>query len=114
MGLFGRKKATAADPSQMSPEDALRLAREGLAKTNTYFNGANQRRRLTDEQRAQMEAVFDKLEAANARAASSPPPEPEPEPNDTISKLERLASLHASGALTDEEFAAQKSRLLGS
>lgn len=31
-----------------------------------------------------------------------------------VDELERLASLHGSGALTDEEFAAEKARLLGS
>ena len=30
-----------------------------------------------------------------------------------ISRLERLAALHASGALTDAEFTAQKARVLG-
>ncbi|MCB0984617.1 MAG: SHOCT domain-containing protein [Ilumatobacter sp.] len=32
---------------------------------------------------------------------------------DVVSQLERLAALHRSGALTDQEFAAQKARLLG-
>ena len=31
-----------------------------------------------------------------------------------VSEIERLAGLHASGALTDEEFAAEKARILGS
>ena len=33
--------------------------------------------------------------------------------DDRLAQLERLASLHRSGALTDEEFAREKSRLLG-
>jgi hypothetical protein len=33
--------------------------------------------------------------------------------DDPIAKLERLAKLHQAGALTDEEFTAQKSKLLG-
>jgi hypothetical protein len=33
---------------------------------------------------------------------------------DLTSKLKELADLHASGALTDEEFAAAKSKLIGS
>jgi hypothetical protein len=32
--------------------------------------------------------------------------------DDPVAKLERLAALHASGALTDAEFAAQKAKLL--
>jgi len=39
---------------------------------------------------------------------------PAPDPEDAkIDQLERLAKLHASGALTDAEFAAQKARVLG-
>lgn len=34
--------------------------------------------------------------------------------DDTISKLERLAKLHDAGSLTDDEFRAQKQRILGS
>jgi Short C-terminal domain len=50
-----------------------------------------------------------------------PAPEPEPEPaaaaptpsaNDTIQQLKDLAALKEQGVLTDEEFAAQKARIL--
>lgn len=34
-------------------------------------------------------------------------------PDDRLAALERLAALHTSGALTDEEFAAEKRRILG-
>jgi hypothetical protein len=56
---------------------------------------------------------------------SKPVPLPPPPPNDwpaadvesdnglaRVEALERLAALHASGALTDEEFASEKARLL--
>jgi hypothetical protein len=43
---------------------------------------------------------------ARMMAASAPPPDP-------IEQLERLARLRDSGALTEEEFQAQKARLLG-
>jgi hypothetical protein len=51
--------------------------------------------------------------------AATPPPGPPPAPPAPASpptladELERLSALHASGALTDEEFAAAKQRLLG-
>ena len=38
---------------------------------------------------------------------------PRPAGADVVDQLERLAALHAAGALTDEEFAVQKQRLLG-
>lgn len=41
------------------------------------------------------------------------PPPPAPE-EDVITQLERLGALKAQGLLTEEEFAAQKARLLGS
>jgi hypothetical protein len=34
--------------------------------------------------------------------------------DDTIERLKQLGELHASGVLTDEEFAAQKAKVLGS
>ncbi len=43
---------------------------------------------------------------SRATAAASPDEE-------RVARLERLAALHGSGALTDEEFAAEKQRLLG-
>ena len=36
-----------------------------------------------------------------------------PAEDDTLAQLERLAALKAQGILTDEEFAAQKAKLLG-
>ena len=51
-------------------------------------------------------------------AGVAPPaasPSPAPSMGDaTVSRLERLAALHKHGALTDEEFAQQKAKLLGS
>jgi hypothetical protein len=44
-------------------------------------------------------------EAAPQQAAASPP--------DPIQQLKELGELHQQGVLTDEEFAAQKAKLLG-
>jgi hypothetical protein len=64
MGLFGRRKDEWVDPTQISPQEALRLAREGMAATGTYVDEHGRRRKVGAAQRAQMESVFDKLEAA--------------------------------------------------
>ena len=47
-------------------------------------------------------------------AQPTPPPAPAAAPteDDLISQLERLAALRDAGVLTDEEFAAQKARIL--
>ena len=49
--------------------------------------------------------------------AQAPPPaepaQPAPPPADPADEIEHLAQLHTSGALTDEEFAAAKAKVLG-
>jgi hypothetical protein len=53
---------------------------------------------------------------ANAQQADEYEEEPQyaPPPADPSDQLEHLAQLHASGALTDEEFASAKAKVLGS
>jgi membrane protease subunit (stomatin/prohibitin family) len=46
-------------------------------------------------------------QAAAAQQAAAP------EPEDTYEQLKKLGDLHTQGILTDEEFAAQKAKLLG-
>jgi hypothetical protein len=55
---------------------------------------------------------------AHATAQAAPPPQeyapPPPAPDeDVITQIERLGALKAQGLLTEEEFAAQKAKLLG-
>jgi hypothetical protein len=44
------------------------------------------------------------------QAYAAPPPEPQEDP---IEQLKQLGALHEQGILTDEEFAAQKAKILG-
>ncbi len=46
-------------------------------------------------------------------APAPPPPAAAPSQADVIEQLKQLGELHASGILTDDEFAAQKAKLLG-
>jgi Short C-terminal domain len=60
--------------------------------------------------------AFEATQAPSPQPAYAPPPAPAPAaapPPDSIAELERLARLHESGALTDEEFTAAKARALG-
>ena len=61
-------------------------------------------------QRRTQQSQYD--EQAQA-APAAPAPAPAAAPADSTAELERLAKLHESGALNDEEFAAAKSKLLG-
>lgn len=55
--------------------------------------------------------------APGAPAAPAPAPAAAPEPSglsaEAIGQLKSIAELHASGVLTDEEFATQKAKILG-
>lgn len=66
----------------------------------------------TDQEIAMLEAEEDK--AAGQSAAASAPAQPAPmQQQDVITQLERLGALKTQGLLTEEEFAAQKAKLLG-
>jgi Short C-terminal domain len=52
-------------------------------------------------------------EAQYQQQAAAPPPPPQQSQPDQIEQLKQLADLHSQGILTDEEFAAQKAKILG-
>jgi hypothetical protein len=51
---------------------------------------------------------------ADYETQAPPPPPPAPPPADPYDQIEHLSALHDSGALTDEEFASEKAKILGS
>lgn len=64
---------------------------------------------------AQQEDQQQQQQQYAAQQAAPPPPPAEPAGNTmdtTIDQLKKLGELHDQGVLTDEEFAAQKQRLL--
>lgn len=72
--------------------------------------------RLSDEQKAKLRMLGidpEAVAAQQAAAGSTPPSPPTEEPVDEdLDRLERLARLKEQGALNDEEFQAQKRRIL--
>jgi hypothetical protein len=76
-----------------------------VAGTATAVSGRVQRRqqqRWAQQESEQMPA-----------AAPAPAPAPAAEGQDTMAQLKELGELRDSGVLTEEEFAAQKAKLLG-
>ncbi len=59
------------------------------------------------------QAPADYQDQAQAAPPPAPPAQYAPPPADPTDQIEHLAQLHASGAITDEEFAAAKSKALG-
>jgi hypothetical protein len=78
------------------------------AATATVAYKAGQRR--TEQNQYDEQVANSQTQAAPPPAAPAPAPAA---PADSTAALERLAKLHESGALNDEEFAAAKSKLLG-
>jgi hypothetical protein len=83
-----------------------------VAGTATAVSGRVQRRQA--ERFADRDAqIYADREQAYAQqvAATAPPPAAAPQ-DDLLDQLARLGELHTQGVLTDEEFAAQKAKLL--
>jgi hypothetical protein len=81
----------------------------GMARTAVVAGTAtavsNRVSRRQGQRWAQQEATYYEPEPTAAPAAAPAP--------DPIAQLKQLGELHAQGVLTDEEFAAQKAKLLG-
>lgn len=90
----------------------------GMARTAAVVGTATAtrnavNRRQADKNVAAYSNAMQQAAPPPAATYSAPPPvAPAPE-DDVITQLERLGALHAQGILTDEEFAAQKAKLLG-
>jgi hypothetical protein len=102
------------------------LARAAMVGGAAYYAGKRgQERQQENDYR---DARLDELEAQQAQqqqtqyAPPPPPPAAAPPPpapaaggmtDQTIEQLQKLAQLHEQGILTDDEFNAQKQKLLG-
>jgi len=80
-----------------------------VAGTATAVSG-RMRRHQEQKYAAQDQAAYEQQQAQYAQA---PAPAPAPEAEDPYEALKKLAELHDQGILTDEEFAAQKAKILG-
>ena len=106
----------------------------GMARTAAVVGTATATRNAVNRRQADKnaQAYAHATQAANAQPApqqvvyTAPPPQAYAQPveeyyespvqaqqEDVISQLERLGALKAQGLLTDQEFAAQKAKLLG-
>jgi hypothetical protein len=86
-----------------------------VAGTATAVSGGMRNKAASNQQQAALDAQMQAAaaQAAAAQAAAAPPAAPAaPAADDPVAKLKELASLHASGVLSDEEFAAMKAKIL--
>jgi hypothetical protein len=87
-----------------------------IAGTATAVSGRVQRRQAEKYAGRDAQIYAEREQAYAQQTAPQPPPPAAPAASgesDMISQLKQLGELHAQGILTDEEFAAQKAKLLG-
>ncbi len=88
-----------------------------VAGTATAVAGGVARHQAGKQEQAAEAAAYEQQQQADAQQAYAPPPQAAPDEggvsDDTVAQLERLGKLKQEGILTDEEFAAQKTKLLG-
>ena len=88
----------------------------GIVRTAAVAGTATATRNAVNRRQADknVTAYSDAVDHAQAEQITQAPPPPAPAPEeDVITQLERLGALKAQGILTEEEFAAQKAKLLG-
>ena len=88
-----------------------------VAGTATAVSGRVARRQASkyDQQAQAQEQEQPQQYAPPPQQEYAPPPPPPAAPaeDESITKLQEYAKLHASGVLSDEEFAAAKAKILG-
>jgi len=85
----------------------------GMARTAVVAGTATAVSNRVSRRQASRWAQQDAYGYGYQEPAPAPPPAPEAPAADPIEQLKQLGALHQQGILTDEEFAAQKARLLG-
>jgi beta-lactamase class A len=82
-----------------------------VAGTATAVSGRVQRRQAERYSDRDAQIMAERQQAYQQQAGYAPPPQPSG--GDVVQQLKDLAELKSQGILTDEEFAAQKARILG-
>ncbi|MBK8293768.1 MAG: SHOCT domain-containing protein [Solirubrobacterales bacterium] len=86
----------------------------GVARTAVIAGTATSVSNRVSRRQGQRWAEQEQQQYAQQPQQAAPPPAPAAAPApDPIAELKELGELHASGVLTDEEFAAQKAKILG-
>ena len=88
----------------------------GVARTAVVAGTATAVSNRVSRRQANRWASQEDQQYAEQQQQQAPPPQAAPAASgedDMLAQLEKLGKLHDSGVLTDDEFAAQKAKLLG-
>jgi len=90
------------------------VARTAVIAGTASAVGGRVNHRQQEKWAAQDQQQYAQQQQQQQQYAPPPPAAPAaPAENDTIAQLKQLGELHEQGILTDEEFAAQKAKILG-
>jgi len=89
----------------------------GVARTAVVAGTATAVSNRVSRRQGERWAEQDSAEYQEQAAQPPPPPPPPPaaasDTDDMLAQLKQLGELHDAGVLTDEEFAAQKAKIMG-
>ena len=85
----------------------------GVARTAVIAGTATAVSGRVSRRQANRWGAQEEQQAAQQQAQTAPPPAPAADAPDPIAQLKQLAELKDQGILTEEEFAAQKAKILG-
>jgi Short C-terminal domain len=107
MGLIGGMARTAVVAGT-----ATAVSNRVSRRQANRWSGQEQEQAAQEEQAAKAQA-YDQQQYAQQQAYAPPPQPAAPAQTDVITQLQKLGELKAAGILTEEEFAAQKAKILG-
>jgi hypothetical protein len=84
-----------------------------VAGTATAVSNRVSRRQANRWSQQEEAQYYEQQQAMAAQQAAAAPPPAAPAEDDAIAQIEKLGALKEKGLLTEEEFAAQKAKLLG-
>jgi Short C-terminal domain len=106
MGLIGGMARTAVVAGT-----ATAVSNRVSRRQANRWSGQEQEQAAQEEQAAKAQA-YDQQQYAQQQAYAPPPQPAAPAQTDVIGQLQKLGELKAAGILTEEEFAAQKAKIL--
>jgi hypothetical protein len=109
MGLIGGIARTAVVAGTATAVSNRVSRRQG----NRWAEKDQQAQDAADADAYRQQQAYDQQQAY-AQQAPPPPPQPAAPQVDVVSQLQKLGELKAAGILTEEEFAAQKAKILAS
>jgi hypothetical protein len=107
MGLIGGMARTAVVAGT-----ATAVSNRVSRRQANRWSGQEQEQAAQEEQAAKAQA-YDQQQYAQQQAYAPPPQPAAPAQTDVITQLQKLGELKAAGILTEQEFAAQKAKILG-